>query len=129
MEGGNILDPINPPQQNPPQPNQPPRARTLGEYSRPSHKGYRNAIELSKEAIVAHLRPDTIWLVQNGCAFHGHMSEDPIQHLKDFLKIVDAIDLNGATRDTTRLCLFHFSLRKEFHLDIVGTSRCHSLAW
>jgi hypothetical protein len=108
MEGGNILDPINPPQ-----PSQPPRAPTLGEYSRPSHKGYRNGIELPKEAIVAHLRPDTIRLVQNGSAFHRHMSEDPIQHLKDFLKIVDVIDLSGATRDTTRLRLFHFSLRDQ----------------
>ncbi|PWA98919.1 hypothetical protein CTI12_AA007040 [Artemisia annua] len=66
MEGGNILDP-----QNPPQPNQPPRARTLGEYSRPSHQGYRNTIELTQGANVSPLRSDTIWLVQSGCAFHG----------------------------------------------------------
>nr|GFC56897.1 zinc finger, CCHC-type [Tanacetum cinerariifolium] len=49
-------------------------------------------------------------LVQNGCAFHELMFEDPIQHLKDFLRIVDSIDLNGATRNTTRLRLFCFSL-------------------
>ncbi|GJV70963.1 zinc finger, CCHC-type containing protein [Tanacetum coccineum] len=36
------------------------------------------------------------------------MSEDPIQHLKDFLKIVDSIDLNGA-----RLRLLYFSLRDQ----------------
>jgi hypothetical protein len=100
MECGNILDPIIPPQPNPQQPNQPPRDRTLGEYSQPSNKGYQNAIELPKEAIVAHLQPNTIRLVQNGCAFHGHMSEDLIQHLKESPKIVDAIDLNVATRDT-----------------------------
>jgi hypothetical protein len=40
MEGDNIFEPINPLQQNPPQLNQPPRPRTLGEYSRPSHQGY-----------------------------------------------------------------------------------------
>ncbi|GJZ45209.1 hypothetical protein Tco_0592805 [Tanacetum coccineum] len=41
------------------------------------------------------------------------MFEYPIQHLKDFLKIVDSIDLNGATRNTTRLRLFCFSLRDQ----------------
>nr|GEU53359.1 zinc finger, CCHC-type [Tanacetum cinerariifolium] len=41
------------------------------------------------------------------------MSEDPIQHLKDFLKIVDSIDLNGGTKNTTRLRLFCFSLRDQ----------------
>ena len=110
MEGGNILDPNNPPQQ-PPQTNQPPRARTLGDYSRPSHHGYRNTIELTQGANVSPLRSDTIRLVQSGCAFHGLRSEDPNQHLKDFLKIVDSIDLDVETRETTRLRLFQFSLR------------------
>ncbi|GJY40268.1 zinc finger, CCHC-type containing protein [Tanacetum coccineum] len=41
------------------------------------------------------------------------MFEDPIQHLKDFLIIVDSIDLNGATRNTTRLRLFCFTLRDQ----------------
>ncbi|GJV11734.1 zinc finger, CCHC-type containing protein [Tanacetum coccineum] len=89
------------------------RPRTLGDYSRPSHEGYRNAIELPEGAKVSPLRSDTFWLVQNRCAFHRLMSEDPIQHLKDFLKIVDSIDLNGATRNTTRLRIFYFSLRDQ----------------
>ncbi|GJR41126.1 zinc finger, CCHC-type containing protein [Tanacetum coccineum] len=42
---------------------------------------------------VVPLRSDTIWLVQNGCSFHGLQSEDPNQHLKDFLKLVDSLDL------------------------------------
>jgi hypothetical protein len=117
MEGGNLFDPINPPQQNhpqnPPLPNQPPRPRTLGEYSRPSHQGYRNTIELTQGANVSPLRSDTIRLVQSGCAFHGLRSEDPNQHLKDFLKIVDFIDLDVETRETTRLHLFQFSIRDE----------------
>lgn len=111
MEGGNLLDPINPPHQNLSQPNQPPRPRTLGEYSRPSHQGYRNTIELTQGANVSPLRSDTIRLVQSGCALHGLRSEDPNQHLKDFLKIVDSIDLDAETRETTRLRLFQFSLR------------------
>ncbi|GKE05119.1 hypothetical protein Tco_1397137, partial [Tanacetum coccineum] len=59
------------------------------------NEGYRNAIKLPEGAKVSPLRSDTIRLVQNGCAFYGLMSEDPIQHLKDFLRIVDSIDLNG----------------------------------
>ena len=91
MEGGNIFDPNNPIHLNPP-----PRARTLGEYSRPSHHGYRNTIELTQGANVTPLRSDTIRLVQSGCPFHGLRSEDPNQHLKDFLKNVDSIDLDVA---------------------------------
>ncbi|GKC53008.1 zinc finger, CCHC-type containing protein [Tanacetum coccineum] len=41
------------------------------------------------------------------------MSKDPIQHLKDFLKIVDSIELNGAIRYTTCLRLLCFSLRDQ----------------
>ncbi|GJV83178.1 hypothetical protein Tco_1523076 [Tanacetum coccineum] len=89
------------------------RPRTLGDYSRPSHEGYRNATELLEGAKVSPLRSNTIRLVQNGCAFHGLMSEDPIRHLKDFLKIVDSIDLNDATRNTTRLRLFCFSFHDQ----------------
>ncbi|GKC31206.1 hypothetical protein Tco_1038500 [Tanacetum coccineum] len=70
--------------------------RTLEYYSKPSHKGYRNTIELPEGAKVSSLQSDTIRLVQNGCAFHGLMSKDPIQHLKDFLRIVDYIDVNGS---------------------------------
>ncbi|GKB58273.1 hypothetical protein Tco_0914459 [Tanacetum coccineum] len=89
------------------------RPCTFGDYSRPSHERYQNAIELPKGAKVSPLRPDTIRLVQNGCAFHELMSEDTIQHLKNFLKIVDSIDLNGATRNTTHLRLFCFTLRDQ----------------
>ncbi|GJU28222.1 hypothetical protein Tco_1166843 [Tanacetum coccineum] len=59
---------------------------TLGDYSKPSHEGYKNTIELLVGSNVVPLRSDTIQLVQNGCSFHGLQSEDPNQHLKDFLK-------------------------------------------
>ncbi|GKB99735.1 hypothetical protein Tco_0985872 [Tanacetum coccineum] len=49
------------------------------------------------------LRSDTIRLVQNGCSFYGLRSEDPNQHLKDFLKLVDSLDLDGENRERTRL--------------------------
>ncbi|GJV62837.1 MAK10-like protein [Tanacetum coccineum] len=85
--------------------------RTLGDYSKPSHKGYRNTIELPEGNNVVPLRSDTIRLVQNGCSFHGLRSEDLNQHLKDFLKLVDPLDLDGKNRERTRLRLFQFSLR------------------
>ncbi|GJT78340.1 MAK10-like protein [Tanacetum coccineum] len=83
---------------------------TLGDYSRSIHEGYRNTIELPEGNNVVPLRSDTIRLVQNGCSFHGLRSEDPNQHLKDFLKLVDSLDLDGANRERTRLRLFQFSL-------------------
>ncbi|GJY93362.1 zinc finger, CCHC-type containing protein [Tanacetum coccineum] len=45
--------------------------RTLGDYSKPSHEGYRITIELPDRNNVVPLRSDTIQLVQNGCSFHG----------------------------------------------------------
>ncbi|GKA71804.1 hypothetical protein Tco_0778020 [Tanacetum coccineum] len=75
--------------------------RTLGDYSKPSHEGYRNTIELPAGNNVVPLRSDTIRLVQNGCSFHGLRSEDPNQHLKDFLKLVDSLDLDGENRERT----------------------------
>ncbi|GJZ29784.1 MAK10-like protein [Tanacetum coccineum] len=51
--------------------------------------------------------------MQNGCSFHGLRSEDPNQHLKDFLKLLDSLDLDGENREITRLRLFQFSLRNQ----------------
>nr|GEU31808.1 MAK10-like protein [Tanacetum cinerariifolium] len=68
---------------------------TLRDYSKPSHEGYRNTIELLVGNNVVPLRSDTIQLVQNGCSFHGLRSDDPNHHLKDFLKLVDSLDLDG----------------------------------
>ncbi|GJR41596.1 zinc finger, CCHC-type containing protein [Tanacetum coccineum] len=87
--------------------------RTLGDYSKPSHEGYRNTIELPVGNNVVPLRSDTIRLVQNGCSFHGLRSEDPNQHLKNFLKLVDSLDLDGDNRERTCLRLFQFSLRDQ----------------
>ncbi|GKE31420.1 hypothetical protein Tco_1450742, partial [Tanacetum coccineum] len=64
--------------------------RTLGYYSKPSHEGYKNTIELP---------------VGNNV--------DPNQHLKDFLKRVDSLDLDGENKERMRLRLFQFSLRDQ----------------
>ncbi|GKC83680.1 MAK10-like protein [Tanacetum coccineum] len=76
---------------------------TLGDYSKPSHEGYKNTIEVPVGNNVVPLRSDTVRLVQNGCLFHRLWSEDPNQHLKDFLKLVDSLDLDGENRERTRL--------------------------
>ncbi|GJV63887.1 hypothetical protein Tco_1474715 [Tanacetum coccineum] len=75
--------------------------RTLRDYSRPSHEGYKNTIKLSEGNNVVPLRSDTIQLVQNGCSFHELRSEDPNQHLNDFLKLLDSLDLDVANRERT----------------------------
>ncbi|GKB33412.1 zinc finger, CCHC-type containing protein [Tanacetum coccineum] len=87
--------------------------RTLGDYSKPSHEGYRNTIDFPVGNNVVPLRSDTIRLVQNRCLFHRLWSEDPNQHLKDFLKLVDSLDLDGTNMERTRLHLFQFSLRDQ----------------
>nr|GEU67353.1 MAK10-like protein [Tanacetum cinerariifolium] len=69
---------------------------TFRDYFKPSYEGYKNTIELLKRNNVVPLRSDTIRLVQNGCSFHRLRSEDPNQHLKDFLKLVDSLDLDVA---------------------------------
>ncbi|GJU19876.1 hypothetical protein Tco_1153218 [Tanacetum coccineum] len=92
--------------------------RTLGDYSKPSHEGYRNTIELPEGNNVVPLRSDTIRLVQNGCSFHGLRSEDPNQHLKDFLKLL-AIGLNAFQQDPSPhgRILLPDSLLNSFHLE------------
>ncbi|GJZ09910.1 MAK10-like protein [Tanacetum coccineum] len=79
--------------------------RTLRDYSRPSHEGYRNTIELYEGNNVVPLRSDTIRLGQNRCSFHELRSEDPNHHLSDFLKLVDSLDLDVANRERTRLLI------------------------
>ncbi|GKD04539.1 hypothetical protein Tco_1179513 [Tanacetum coccineum] len=87
--------------------------RTIGDHSKPSHKGYMNSIKLAVGNNVVPLRSDTIRLVQNGCSFYGLRSEDPNQHLMDFLKLVDSLNLDGDNKERTYLRLFQFSLHDQ----------------
>nr|GEV38289.1 hypothetical protein [Tanacetum cinerariifolium] len=70
---------------------------TLGDYSKPSHEVYKYTIELPIGNNMVPLRSGTIRLVQNGCSFHEFRSEDLNQHLKDYLKLLDSLDLDGLT--------------------------------
>ncbi|GJT41674.1 hypothetical protein Tco_0941539 [Tanacetum coccineum] len=86
--------------------------RTLGDYSKPSHEGYRNTIEFPEGNNVVPFRSDTIQLVQNGCSFHELRSGDPNQDLKDFLKLMDLLDLDESIstwEDLTTRLLAQFS--------------------
>ncbi|GJR35603.1 hypothetical protein Tco_1211287 [Tanacetum coccineum] len=65
-------------------------------------------LELPDGNNVVPLRSDTIQLVQNGFSFHELRYEDPNQHLKDFLKLVDSLDLDVSNGERTRLRLFQF---------------------
>ncbi|GKB66005.1 hypothetical protein Tco_0927417 [Tanacetum coccineum] len=109
---------------------------TLGDYSKPYHRAieyYHRAptrnkwyliIDLTIKGQLNEIGSITVYkceergihsirLVQNGCSFHGLQFEDPNQHLKDFLKLVDSLDLDGENRERMRLCLFQFSLRDQ----------------
>nr|GEY33045.1 ribonuclease H-like domain-containing protein [Tanacetum cinerariifolium] len=77
--------------------------RTFRDYSKPSHEGYRNTIELPVGNNVVPLLFNTIWLVQNGCSFYGLRFEDSNQHQKDFLKLVDSLDLDIENKEKTHL--------------------------
>ncbi|GJX20943.1 MAK10-like protein [Tanacetum coccineum] len=90
---------------------QPSSLKTQRNHSLATASGKRRRLPNGND--LALLRSDTIRLLQNGCSFHGLRSEDLNQHLKDFLKIMDPIDLNVETRERTCLRLFQFSLRDQ----------------
>ncbi|GJY34787.1 MAK10-like protein [Tanacetum coccineum] len=104
---------------------------TLGYYSKPSPEGYRITIELPMGNNVVPLRFDTIRLVQNGCSFYELLSEDPNQYLKDFLKLVDSLDLDGSITTwedlTTRFLAQFFPPRRtvKLHNDILMFQQHH----
>ena len=85
--------------------------KCLKDYSSPTPRGFANAIVFPNEHTDGVLRAADVWLVQSVCKFHGSKSEDPLQHIKDFLKIVDTIHADGATKNTSRLRFFPFTLQ------------------
>ncbi|GJT18862.1 MAK10-like protein [Tanacetum coccineum] len=84
-----------------------------------ANEGYRNTIEHPRKGnnvhfwVVLYLTATIPVVQKRSCSFHGLRSEDPNQHLKDFLKLVDSLDLDGENREETRLRLFLFSLRDQ----------------
>ncbi|GKE09743.1 hypothetical protein Tco_1413294 [Tanacetum coccineum] len=92
--------------------------RTLGDYSRPSHKGYQNTIELPDGNNVVPLRSDTIRLCEIDHAAGGKLHDknakeswEIIENIafcdhedwndsRDFIKPVKAISLPPSTEKT-----------------------------
>ncbi|GJV14776.1 zinc finger, CCHC-type containing protein [Tanacetum coccineum] len=73
----------------------------------PSGDGVRDLVTVSgRDRLNEDLKSST-------CSFHRLRSKDPSQHLKNFLKLVDSLGLDGENRERTRLCLFQFSLRDQ----------------
>ncbi|GJZ65148.1 DNA-directed DNA polymerase [Tanacetum coccineum] len=85
--------------------------KTLHEHSRPNSSGFQNPITFPTEQTGRIVDSRDIWLIQSTCTFQGSKNEDPLRHVKHYLSIVDNIQADGATRDTSRLRFFHFSLK------------------
>ena len=56
------------------------------------------------------LKPALITMVQQN-QFTGHLTEDPNEHLGQFLRIANTVKLNGVRPEVIKLQLFPFSLR------------------
>ncbi|GKB82234.1 DNA-directed DNA polymerase [Tanacetum coccineum] len=84
--------------------------KTLHEHSRPNSFGFQNPITFPTKQTRRIIDSRDIWLIQSTCTFQGSKNKDPLRHIKNYLSIVDNIQADGATRDTSRLRFFHFSL-------------------
>ncbi|GKC45066.1 hypothetical protein Tco_1062788 [Tanacetum coccineum] len=85
--------------------------KTLRENSRPNSSGFQNPIILLVERTGRIVDSRDILLIQGTCTFQGLRIKDLLRHIKHYLSIVDNIQADGATMDTSRLRFFHFSLK------------------
>ncbi|GJY61500.1 hypothetical protein Tco_0462157 [Tanacetum coccineum] len=85
--------------------------KTLHKHSRPTSSGFQNPITVPIEQTRRIVDSRDIWFIQNTCTFQGLKTEDPFLHVKHYLSIIDNIQADGATRDTSMLRFFHFSLK------------------
>ncbi|GJX84333.1 reverse transcriptase domain-containing protein [Tanacetum coccineum] len=63
------------------------------------------------------------------CKFYGLDTENPYGHIRLFLNIVDNIRADGATRDVSRLCFFHFTLKWEAKKWLERLQPIHATSW
>ncbi|GKA75859.1 DNA-directed DNA polymerase [Tanacetum coccineum] len=92
-------------------PKPPTLPKTLHEHSRPTSSSFQNPITIPTKQTERIVNSRDIWLIQNTCTFFGLRTEDPFRYVKHYLSIVDNIQADGATRYTSRLRFFHFSLK------------------
>ena len=84
---------------------------TLSEYAMPNINGAGTSIvRPTVNANNFEIKHGLIHMVQQA-QFAGEDSEDPNEHLANFLEICDTIKINGASEDAIRLRLFPFSLK------------------
>nr|GEU45084.1 hypothetical protein [Tanacetum cinerariifolium] len=83
--------------------------KTLREYSCPNSSGFQNLITLPTEQTGRIIEAYDILLIQGTCMFQGLRNDDPLCHVNHYLSIVNSIQANRATKDTSRLRFFHFS--------------------
>ncbi|GJS88903.1 DNA-directed DNA polymerase [Tanacetum coccineum] len=86
-------------------------SKILREHSSSSSAGFQNPIVLPAEQTGNIVDSRDIWLIQGICTFQGLKSENPIHHISHYLSIVDNIQANEATKDTSRLRFFYFTLK------------------
>nr|GEU32578.1 integrase, catalytic region, zinc finger, CCHC-type, peptidase aspartic, catalytic [Tanacetum cinerariifolium] len=98
--------------------------RTLGDFSQPSHKGYKNTVELPVGNNVVHLRSDTtrnateFWELLEDLTFYNNESWN---NPRDFAKPVKEISLPQDVPSTSDRCLIELENQVqrllEAHLD------------
>ncbi|GJR65852.1 hypothetical protein Tco_0011917 [Tanacetum coccineum] len=76
--------------------------KTLHKNSRPNSSSFQNPIIFTTEQTGRFVDSRDIWLIQSTCTFQGLRNEDLLYYVKHYLSIVDNIQADGATRDTSR---------------------------
>ncbi|GKD94722.1 DNA-directed DNA polymerase [Tanacetum coccineum] len=103
--------------------------KTLHEHSRPNQAGFQNSFTFLEEQTGEVFDAHDIWLIKSVCEFHGLDTENPYDHIRLFLSIVDNIRANGATRDASWLCFLHFTLKGEAKKRLERLSPIHATSW
>ena len=86
--------------------------RSLIDYATLTVEGTASSIRRpSIQANNFEIKPGIIQMIQTSIQFNGLPSDDPNQHIANFLEICDTFKQNGVTDDAIRLRLFPFSLR------------------
>ncbi|GJS84981.1 DNA-directed DNA polymerase [Tanacetum coccineum] len=85
--------------------------KTLHKHSHLNSSNFLNPITYPTKKTGRIVDSREIWLIQNTCTFQGLKNEDPLCHIRHYFIIVDNIQADGVTRDTSRLRFFHFSLK------------------
>ncbi|XP_055960233.1 uncharacterized protein LOC126678772 [Mercurialis annua] len=86
--------------------------QTLGEFFLPDvDNATFGCFAMPVQAATFEIKPSTIQLLENRCAFFGLKHEDPNAHIAKFLGVLNTFKLHGITADQIKLRMFPFSLR------------------